>query len=464
MASANGGFGDADASPSGVTFGAAGAISGDTAATLNGTSGTDIIVRQLMAAPDTFTISAWIKTVSTSGGKIVSFGNGVGGNSTSYDRQLYLSNTGRLYFNVGGPQAATLGGSAALNDGQWHFVAGSLGSGGMSLYVDGVQVAANTTTTSGDPRGGYWRIGGDNANGLSPRPTSGYLNGSIDEVAIFPKAIGRQAVATEYAASGRGGSLPAKPADTYGAAVYSDDPDIFWRLGESNGTVAKDAGIAMHDGDYFGTSVSLGQAGAVSGVANTAVGLNSTPGNSWVASRDSFSNASAFSVEAWFNTTTTRGGKIIGFGSSRAALSSSYDRHVYMQDDGKLVFGVYNGSIQAITTSGSYNNGAWHHVVGVMGSDGMKMYVDGALVGTNPTATATSYTGYWRVGGDRTWGSSSNYFNGRIDEAAVYSTALSADRITQHYVIGTTGKPANVAPVAAFTVTAAGLDVSVDAT
>ena len=59
----------------------------------------------------------------------------------------------------------------------------------------------------------------------------------------------------------------------------------------------------------------------------------------------------------------------------------------------------------------------------------MKLYVDGVLVGTNPQTQAQDYTGYWRVGGDTTWGgNSSNYFAGTIDEVAVYSTALTAAR------------------------------------
>ena len=55
----------------------------------------------------------------------------------------------------------------------------------------------------------------------------------------------------------------------------------------------------------------------------------------------------------------------------------------------------------------------------------MKLYVDGDLVGTNPQTQAEGYTGYWKVGGDVTWGSSSNYFDGTIDEVAVYLSELS---------------------------------------
>ncbi len=53
-----------------------------------------------------------------------------------------------------------------------------------------------------------------------------------------------------------------------------------------------------------------------------------------------FNNPTVYSEEAWFKTTTTRGGKIIGFGSNQTGTSSSYDRHVYMQNNGQLVFGT----------------------------------------------------------------------------------------------------------------------------
>ena len=57
-----------------------------------------------------------------------------------------------------------------------------------------------------------------------------------------------------------------------------------------------------------------------------------------------------FSIEAWFKTTTNDGGKIVGFGNAQTGGSSAnnnaspgssnYDRHIYMMNDGQLVFGV----------------------------------------------------------------------------------------------------------------------------
>ncbi len=67
----------------------------------------------------------------------------------------------------------------------------------------------------------------------------------------------------------------------------------------------------------------------------------------------------------------------------------------------------------------------------------MALYVDGTLVGTNPNTIAQAYSGFWRVGGDNLSGwpdqPSSGYFNGTVDEAAVYSTALTAGQVSDHF-------------------------------
>ena len=69
-------------------------------------------------------------------------------------------------------------------------------------------------------------------------------------------------------------------------------------------------------------------------------------------------------------------------------------------------------------------------------SAGMKLFVDGTLRGTHPQTQAQDYTGYWRVGGDTTWVRSRGS-TGSIDEVAIYSEALTAAQVTQHYQLGT---------------------------
>ena len=171
-----------------------------------------------------------------------------------------------------------------------------------------------------------------------------------------------------------------------------------------------------------------------------------------MSSNAAFSNPTVYSEEAWFKTTTTRGGKIIGFGCSQDSSSGSYDRHVYMQDNGQLVFGVWTGFTNTITTTNSYNDGAWHHVVATQSGDGHEA-LRRRRAGRHQPADRRpqDYTGYWKVGGDNTWGSSSAYFNGTIDEAAVYSTELPVARVQAHFVAG--GGALNQPPTAAFTST-----------
>jgi PKD repeat protein len=106
------------------------------------------------------------------------------------------------------------------------------------------------------------------------------------------------------------------------------------------------------------------------------------------------------------------------------------------------------------------------------------LYVDGGQVASIASSgRALANQEYWRIGGDAGYAVrdpnappgpppvSDNYFEGTIDEPAVYvGRALTAAQVANHYSLasgGTVGK--NVPPTAAFTATVAGSAVSVDA-
>jgi PKD repeat protein len=439
---------------SNVSRGVSGAILGDsrTAASFNGGSNGFASTTTAVAGPQTFGIEAWFKTTTTDGGKIVGFGSSSTGNSGSYDRHVYMLPNGRVTFGVYPGSSQTIESSTALNDGQWHHVSAGLSSEGMVLYIDGIRVAQRSDVTSAQGYNGYWRIGGD-----SPWAGSDRFVGQIDEVAIYAAPLSKTQVASHYTASGRTLEGAAAPSDAYGAAVYGLEPALYWRLGESSGSTAADSSGYSQRGTYFG-SVTKGTNGALSGVSNTAA----TFSGGQVISQNSFSNPRSYSLETWFKTSTTSGGKLIGFGNSPDGNSNNYDRHVYMTDAGKLVFGVWTGQEQTIRTDASFNDNTWHHVVATQGAQGMRLYVDGQLQGTNPNTDAQDYTGYWHVGGDVTWGPGDWEFDGALDEVAVYLAPLSAADISQHYALGSTGAPANVPPTASFTNTVDKLKVNVD--
>ncbi|QXE30420.1 PKD domain-containing protein [Microbacterium sp. HSID17254] len=458
----------------GTTRGQAGQVVGETSAStaFNGTDGTSASSVSEVG-PDEFSIEAWFQTTSTSGGKIVGFGNNAKGLSGSYDRHLYLSNSGQVTFGVYPGTARTLTSGAGLNDGKWHHVVGTMNSSGMVLYVDGVRVSSRSDTTTGQSYSGYWRIGGDSQSGWPSAGSSNYLNARIADVAVYGSALTRDAVDAHWVASGRTSSLPAAPADAYGKAVYDLDPTLYWRLGETSGTVAKDSGRDGSTGTYQtsgSATIQRGQTGALSGVADQAIRFTSSKlFSSWnnrqtVVSARQYPSPNTYSIETWFKTTSTGGGKLIGFGNSNsnnANPSSNYDRHIYMNGSGQLKFGVYNGGSYVLTAPGTYRDGQWHHVVAQQSAAGMQLFVDGVEVASNAQAGADNYNGYWRVGGDTTW-EGDPFWVGTIDEAAVYSAPLTVSQVLQHYQLGDTGE-LNQLPTAQFTAATSDRSVAFDA-
>jgi len=441
---------------SGVSHGVTGAIANDTdqASGFDGTSNGYAVSPTQIAGPNTFSIEAWFKTTSTAGGKIVGFGNAASGLSSYYDRHVYMDATGKVYFGVYNNASYTIATPTSYNDGKWHQVVASLSGSGMTLFVDGLRIGYNTSTTIGQAYNGYWRVGGDNTwSGAK------FFTGSIDDVAIYPSALTIQQVQKHYVDSGRTLNVPGSPTDAYGKAIYADSPDAYWRLNETSGTTAADTSPNLANGTYAG-GYALGAATTVA--PGTAVTFNGTTGT--VGSVPAYANQKTYTEEAWFNTTTTTGGKVFGFGSSRSGNSANYDRQVYMLNTGQLVFGVNNGGTRVtITSASAYNDGKWHYVAASQGPSGMVLYVDGLPVGSNTTTGAQNYTGYWRVGGDaNSWGGTSGYLKGTIDEAALYLRVLSGSQVLAHYK----ASPAEVnrVPSAAFTSTVTNLSGAFDGT
>jgi signal peptidase I len=225
----------------------------------------------------------------------------------------------------------------------------------------------------------------------------------------------------------------------YTTAVLTDSPYAFYRLDEPSGTSAADSAGGNRTGTYASVAT-YGQTGALPHNAGYAVGLSGT--GRMVAGGTGQLDPLTFSAELWFRTTTTSGGKLIGFESSRNATSLGFDREAFMRTDGTVVYMGSATTKNLLVSPTALNNGAWHHLVVTSVPSGTLeqsfMYVDGVLVDSGTTnRAATAYIGWWRVGyGTLPTGKdypASASFTGSVDDVAVYTTQLTAARVAAHY-------------------------------
>lgn len=229
----------------------------------------------------------------------------------------------------------------------------------------------------------------------------------------------------------------------YPDAVLQSDPEHWFRLNESNGALLDSRGSAEATG-AIGLTRGVGGATADGDRATRFAGGS----DGSAATKVPRPGPQAFTVEAWVNTSSGQGGRVVGFSAARGMISDGGlgDRHLYIDNAGKMRFGVDVGlqdgpksaTMLTLASPGRVNDGRWHHAVGTLDSTGMRLYIDGKLVASRGDAKrARDITGYWRIGGDRLtyWPArpASDFYAGAIDEVAVYHRALSAREVGTHF-------------------------------
>ncbi|WP_157440389.1 LamG-like jellyroll fold domain-containing protein [Actinokineospora inagensis] len=189
-----------------MTAGAPGALQGaqqgqssSTAVAFNGAGNAANLTS--FANPTSFTIETWFRTGSPWGGLITGFYDTTSSSSTNRDRLLYIDNTGKLVFAVKPATVKSITSTASYTDATWHHVAASLGTAGMKLYVDGNLIAQDATTTTAQNFTGYWRWGGGTLVNYPNRPSSDYLVGTLDELAVYPTQLTDAQIRRHYHAN-----------------------------------------------------------------------------------------------------------------------------------------------------------------------------------------------------------------------------------------------------------------------
>ena len=220
----------------------------------------------------------------------------------------------------------------------------------------------------------------------------------------------------------------------YADAVLADSPVSYWKLDETSGTTAADA-VGSNNGTYTG-GYTLNQTGIPS-TGRPSVLFNGTSGYVDLGAPAALNLTAAWTLEAWVYLTSTPNGAGIISEQYPSSGNVLYELGFGLSTSGaNLAGGYYTGSAWYIATGGSLSLNAWHHVACTWDGTTLRLYADGAQVATaTPGAAPVAGINTLYIG-RRHDASFNPFFPGRIDEAAIYSTALSAARILAHYNAG----------------------------
>ena len=289
----------------------------------------------------------------------------------------------------------------------------------MQFFVDGTAIGADST----EPYGTSWDTTAESAGAhtLTARATDDA--GNVATSSPVNVTVDNSDAPTVAVSS---------PAPSYAATVAEDAPVGHWRLGESAGTSAADASGNGRTGTYSG-SFTLGRSSLLVGDGNAAALFRSTsPDGVVTLSGLAGLLGSQLTAEAWVdyggvtvegadNTVFRRGWgssggwRLIAYKSSSTGL-----QRVYFQIN-------QGGTVTSATTTVA--PGLMHLAATYDGST-MRLFVNGeqqasaALAGAVLTTSATARIGE-SITDDMT-----------VDEAALYSAALSAARLAAHYEAG----------------------------
>ncbi len=279
--------------------------------------------------------------------------------------------------------------NAALNT--WTHVAATYtaSTGTLKLYVNGNPESSTTIASSWNATGGL-QVG----QRLTSTGLGQFFTGTIDDVLAYRRAL----------------------TDSQVLALAGAQPTARLSAGQPGALQGAQNGEPSNTAVAFGGSVGLYQ------------GVSGPP-------------PASGSSSCWFKASGNDGGALSGLADTTTSPSATTtDRVIYLDSGGHLSWGVLSGaSSKTLRSPLAYNDGAWHHVVGTIGANGSRLYVDGALVASDPSITSgnTSPWGYARAGGQSLAGwpnrPAKDYFVGTLDEVGYWQRQLSDQEVAHQF-------------------------------
>lgn len=214
---------------------------------------------------------------------------------------------------------------------------------------------------------------------------------------------------------------------SYHDAVMADSPLGYWRLGESAGatTGANEVGggsVLTHRG-----TANPGVTGVISD-GNLAASYPGTATNRSDATIPAGLGASGVTLEAWAEFAVPQMGCIIHAGNGTNGYGLGVG-NTTMQNSGSKLLAIYEGVRWVV---GPTITSGWHHIALTIVSGTAKFFIDGIEISSSAGSAPSTPSSTVTVGGYSAGVGNPRYFAGKIDEPAVYGTALSQAQLTAH--------------------------------
>eukprot|EP00698_Gefionella_okellyi_P003991 TRINITY_DN1369_c0_g1_i1.p1 TRINITY_DN1369_c0_g1~~TRINITY_DN1369_c0_g1_i1.p1 ORF type:complete len:4179 (+),score=776.41 TRINITY_DN1369_c0_g1_i1:1337-12538(+) len=228
---------------------------------------------------------------------------------------------------------------------------------------------------------------------------------------------------------------------SYLDAVLSDAPVGYWRLGESSGTQAKEE-ISNRHGTYHGPMV-FGDAGAIIADANRAARFTRSASTYVITSYFSQFNTPTFSYEVWCKLTPAGFALNSVFFAPVGNRDGTGDLKGFMTyfDNSKrfqMSVGCNSGPWRTIVDPATPDPTQWHHLVGSYNGSALNIYVNGVHKNSfQSNCYVVNPTYGFQIGaGSNERSPIEHFWDGNLDEVALYNFPLTAAQIANHYRLG----------------------------
>jgi hypothetical protein len=197
----------------------------------------------------------------------------------------------------------------------------------------------------------------------------------------------------------------------------------YWKFDEGKGTVASDSSGKNNNGTVYGANWVEGRYGTALQFDGADDYVDCGPGIT-------LNISNAVTIESWIKPLNTTG-------YHQIVRKGGNDWHWYnlYLINGNIFFNVGNIKDKELCKAGGIKVGQWYHIASVWDGSRMSLYVNGKPQGTKENSVVSLMDGnnlHRLIIGKHPGGT--QYWEGIIDEVAIYNRALGAEEINSHYL------------------------------